>query len=93
MLFSYVPFSVTVMVLGCPDYLHFSKNFQMAFTLQLPQLFGLVPAGTSWYKLQKVLCRFADVRGKGVLEQDSQTAGRRGGLTSRLEKKVEPMFL
>jgi len=27
MLFSYVPFGVTVMVLGCPDYLHQSHDW------------------------------------------------------------------
>jgi len=30
--------------------------------LQLSQLFGLVPAGTSWYKLRKAFCRFADAQ-------------------------------
>jgi hypothetical protein len=39
---------------------HTFGNSRNKVPLQLSQLFGLVPAGTSWYKLRKVFCRFAD---------------------------------
>jgi len=35
MLFSYVPFGVTVMVLGCPDYLHYPHLFKIVMPIKV----------------------------------------------------------
>jgi len=41
MLFSYVPFGVTVMVLGCPDYLHLTGWVLQELKCYLPQLWQI----------------------------------------------------
>ena len=49
MLFSYVPFGVTVMVLGCPDYLQKTMIKILAQEINLQQVRELIPCFCAEY--------------------------------------------